>query len=62
MARKPTFERWMVRVDKCLTNRVGMASNDMEDFTWRDYYDDDNSPAEAINDFMERNWINAQLM
>lgn len=42
-----TFEAWMDAVDRHLVSQIGLTHQCLTDMTWRDWYDDDLSPAEA---------------
>ncbi len=42
-----TFEAWMDAVDRHLVTQIGLTHRCLADVTWRDWYEDDLSPAEA---------------
>lgn len=48
-----TFEEWMQAVDRVLVGNCGLSSADMEDFCYRDFYDDAFTPEETANAVME---------
>ena len=41
------FTEWLRRVDQELLNRVGVATSDLADCTYRDWFEDELSPVEA---------------
>jgi hypothetical protein len=43
-----TFEEWMEKIDRILLRKYTLDSGCMEDFSWRDCYDDGMSTREAI--------------
>jgi hypothetical protein len=47
-----TFEQWMKKVDRLLENVLGIGSSDMRDRLWRDAYDDESTPEQAIEDLV----------
>lgn len=42
-----TFKEWLDAVDRHLVTQIGLPHQCLTDMTWRDWYDDDLSPAEA---------------
>ena len=46
--REETFGEWMNKVNRIVVSAIGVGVNDLPDATWRDYYDDELSPQEAI--------------
>ena len=48
-----TFDSWLREVDVRMEARIGLDHRDMEDWTWRDAYDDGATPSEALDDFFE---------
>lgn len=42
-----TFAAWMAQVDRILMQKGGLSHHDLADQTWRDWYDDEVSPANA---------------
>lgn len=40
MATKPTFEEHMKRVDRLVSAKIGLSTQDMADCPWWDSYDD----------------------
>lgn len=47
------FDLWMHRVDLYLIDKVGMASDDMEDWLWYDAFSNGELPIEAAKEFLE---------
>lgn len=45
-----SFEQWMKEVDQTLVDNIGFSSEDLRDRRWRDAFDDDAPPLEAIVD------------
>ena len=50
---KPTFEEWIKDVDVILTEKVGMDSMTLPDFSWWDHWDDNVTPVAAVDDYVE---------
>ena len=48
-----TFEQWMRKVDALCSAAIGVGAFDMEDYRWRDDYDDKLSPEDALEGAME---------
>lgn len=44
---KMTFEEWLSRVDLSIQSLVGLTHDDIDDWCYRDAYEDDVSPAVA---------------
>ena len=44
------FGQWMKEVDAILTEHIGLSSMDLRDRMWRDAFDDETSPLDAIVD------------
>jgi hypothetical protein len=44
-----SFDSWMARVDEALVRKVGVSSNDLPDFTYRDLLDAGCTPEEAAD-------------
>ena len=42
------YETWMQGVDSLLISIIGMASQDIPDECWRDYFEDGCSPEQAL--------------
>jgi hypothetical protein len=42
---KQTFSEWMAKVNSCLVKKVGMSSDCLADFCYRDAYDNGERPA-----------------
>lgn len=48
------FAVWLAFVDRRIAGRLdGFSHRDMPDWTWRDAYDSDDSPATAVCDAMD---------
>jgi hypothetical protein len=42
------FEQWMRKVDSVLLRRIGVTSGDCRDRLWRDHFEDELTPEEAV--------------
>lgn len=49
------FEEWMNRVDWHFFMQFGLGSQDFEDWNWYDLFEDELTPKEAFEDFVENN-------
>lgn len=49
------FALWLIYCDKRVTRAVGLGLRDMEDWLWRDAYDNNVTPANAVIDAFA-NW------
>lgn len=47
------FNEWMNKVDALLVRRHGLASNDLPDWMWKDAFEDEYSPEDAVVTFLE---------
>lgn len=47
-----TFEQWLKEVDSILVNAIGLSHRDLRDRLWRDAYEGELSPEEAIEDLV----------
>jgi hypothetical protein len=43
MANRMTFEDWMKAVDREISDKIGLTSDDLPDICYRDMYDDGDS-------------------
>lgn len=43
-----TFDAWFAQVNRAYMTRLGMGADDLGDAPWRDYFDDDMSPLDAM--------------
>tara|TARA_R110002020_G_C15921757_1_gene742917 strand:- start:302 stop:511 length:210 start_codon:yes stop_codon:yes gene_type:complete len=50
------FDAWMNRVDRILIASIGLSSNDMPDCCWRDMFQDDMTPDDAI-ELSNEEWL-----
>ena len=50
---KLDYEQFESVCNKILTNMAGLGIHDIEDATWRDYYNDGLSPLNAVNSAIE---------
>lgn len=48
-----TYGQWMQRVDRAIASKVGLTSQDLEDFDSRSCYESGMSPAEAAQECLE---------
>jgi hypothetical protein len=53
---KYTFEQFMAKCDALCVKMFGAGVEDMGDAMWRDYYDDDMSPLDALETAFEDYW------
>lgn len=44
-----TFEQWLVEVDMILIGLIGMGHRDIPDMLWRDQFEDEASPKDAVS-------------
>jgi hypothetical protein len=51
----PTFEQWMVRVDKLLVRACGLSSADLADCMYHDWFDARIRPIRAANKALKAN-------
>ncbi len=47
-----SYADFIERVDTLLIGEVGADHDDLEDWRWRDAFDDGYSPAEAVTEFL----------
>jgi hypothetical protein len=45
-----TFEQWLKQVDRELNKLIGLSHGDLADKLWRDWYEDEMSPADAARE------------
>lgn len=58
-----TFQQFMARCDHVTESTLGLTTRDMPDATWRDYYDDEMTPTEAVAAAAEDWWdVPAELL
>ena len=50
------FDNWVNKVDSILIATIGLCSNDMPDCLWRDMYQDDMTPQDAI-ELAKEDWL-----
>jgi hypothetical protein len=43
------FSEWLRKVDAILVGMCGMGHRDLPDMCWRDQYEDEATPAEAVS-------------
>ena len=48
-----TYEQFMRQVDRILVTTIGCESNFLEDYLWRQHYEDECTPKETVEDFFE---------
>lgn len=52
-----TFEQWMKQVDSLIAvNYGGLTSEDLPDYCWYDLFEDEYTPQEAVEDYIEANF------
>ena len=44
-----SFEQWLNRVDAILVGMCGLCHRDLPDMLWRDQFEDEASPEEAVS-------------
>jgi hypothetical protein len=47
------FALWMTLVNMRIVRRLGLTAWDVEDWRWRDAFDDGSSPRDAVTDALE---------
>lgn len=52
------FEQWMEQVDALLVEATGTPSDDLPDFAWRDAFDADEEPKDAVEQFLQEEGLN----
>lgn len=50
-----SFKQWLAAVNRILLAKVGMGIGDLADCCYRDWYDDEVSPADAADMVLEDN-------
>tara|TARA_R100001126_G_scaffold95990_1_gene67997 strand:- start:2034 stop:2312 length:279 start_codon:yes stop_codon:yes gene_type:complete len=50
------FESWLKRCDALLKKEMGIGLDDMPDALWADYWEQDMSPLEALEEALETVW------
>ena len=50
------FKAWMEQCDNQVSAKIGLGAFDLPDATWRDYFDDGMTPAEAIDSAYMDQW------
>ena len=50
---KQTFSEWMQKVDAALVKKVGMSSDCLADFCYRDAYDNGERPTSVAKQVLE---------
>lgn len=50
MRQTMTFENWMEKVDNILELTIGLASDELPDYLYRDAHDQGRTPLQAVND------------
>jgi len=51
-----TFQEFMFECDKIVASTIGLGVEDMPDAPWRDFFDDDMSPDDAVQSANEDHW------
>ena len=44
------FSAWLLRVDAIVSKRIGLGIDDIDDFCYRDAFEDGSTPAECARD------------
>jgi len=52
-----SYKIWMYRVDELLIRNIGLDSDSMEDWLWRDAYNQGQLPAEAVLEFLDEHGL-----
>jgi hypothetical protein len=50
-----SFKQWMDQVNELSYKTISLSVYDLEDYCWRDSYEGEMSPGEALYDFLEGN-------
>lgn len=48
-----TFSEWLNEVDRHLEARLGLGHRYLPDYFWRDMYDDEVDPEDAVADYID---------
>ena len=59
---QPSFEEWMTRIDKLLSKFYGMVTADLEDCTYRDWYDKRLKPVFAAKRVIKNSGAGRRLL
>ena len=51
-----TFKEWYKTCDQIVSRKLGVGVEDLPDAPWRDYYEDDLTPHQAIECAAEDAW------
>jgi hypothetical protein len=52
-----SFESWMRAVDAILTHRIGLSHDDLPDQCWRNWFENDLTPAQAAQECLDNEGI-----
>ena len=55
MPQKPSYEKWLEKVDEEMEEIAGVVSEDLDDCTLLDYYDEGQTPHEAAENALYAN-------
>jgi hypothetical protein len=47
-----SFKLWLAEVDAHISAELGCSLHDLEDYTWRDYYEDNVSPEDTAHEYI----------
>jgi len=50
-----SFNAWMKEVNQLCNRIISVSTSDLEDYHWRDSYEDELKPGEALFDFLSEN-------
>ena len=53
---KMSFTQWLGHCDTLVQGRICVSLHDLEDVNWRDYYNDQLSPGDAIEQAYDDRW------
>ena len=51
-----TFNQWLSHCDTLVKGRLYVSLHDLEDVNWKDYYNDQLSPGDAIEQAYDDKW------
>ena len=46
------FADWLGDVDRILESKIGLGSEDLPDWNWREAYDEESEPEDAVEDYI----------
>ena len=55
------FETWMQQVDELVQRAVGLSVHDLADAPWRDYFESELTPSQALEVAIADEYVDAEL-